>query len=142
MTNSKQQTCKRPMTKNPKIWQQIVYKTGVWLAAEIYLNLIGLDNIADYSEFIFAQDLYLTLKNHKTVKITEYPPQFCPQIDNFCPIPGTTTKLTDFQKDNCKDKAEIFENKCQKLAEPCLKIVCLASIDASGSIDFLGEIKC
>ena len=36
-------------------WQKLFIKTTVWLAAEILLNLIGLDNLADYSEFIFEQ---------------------------------------------------------------------------------------
>ena len=135
MTNSKEQIYKRPMTKKPKTWQQVTYKTGVWLAAEIWLNLIGLDNIADYSEFIFAQDLYLNLKNRRTVKITEYPPQFCPQIDDFCPIPRTLTKPTDIEEDSCTAKVEIFKNKCQQLVKPCLKIVCLTSIDFSVSIN-------
>ncbi len=122
------------MTNNKKTWKQVVYKTGFWLAAEIWLNLIGLDNIADYSEFIFAQDLDLKLKNknRRTVKITEYPPQFCPKIDDLCPIPGTVTKTTDLiEKDSCKEKVEIFKNKCQQLTEPCIKIVCLTSINSA-----------
>ena len=127
MTNSKEIAYKRPMTKNPKIWQQVAYKTGVWLAAEIWLNLIGLDNIADYSEFIFAQDSDLNLKNRRTVKITEYPPQFCPEIDDFCPIPGTVTQPQDLKAAGDRAKTKIFKNKCQKLAEPCIKIRCLAT---------------
>ncbi len=115
------------MTKIKKTWKQFIYKTGVWLAAEIWLNIIGLDNIADYSEFIFAQDLYLNEKNRRTVKITEYPPQFCPQINDFCPIPGTTNKPKDLAKNSSKAKTKIFKNKCQKLADPCIKIRCLAT---------------
>ncbi len=121
------------MTNNKKTWKQVVYKTGFWLAAEIWLNLIGLDNIADYSEFIFAQDLDLKLKNknRRTVKITEYPPQFCPKIDDFCPIPGTVTKPSDLEQHSYSTKVEIFNNKCQNLAEPCLKIVCMTAIDSN-----------
>lgn len=33
-------------------WKKILGKTIVWLAAEIYLNFLGLDNLADYDEFI------------------------------------------------------------------------------------------
>jgi hypothetical protein len=107
------------------MWKQIVYKTGIWLIAEIWLNIIGLDNIADYSEYIFANNLNLDIntKNRLTVKITEYPPQFCPQIDDFCPIPGTTNKPTDIEEHSDKFKATIFKNKCQQLVKPCLKIV-------------------
>ena len=125
MTNSKERAYKRPMTKNKKMWTKVAYKTGVWLAVEIWLNMIGLDNIADYSEFIFAQDLEINKKNRRTVKVTEYPPQFCPKIDDFCPIPGVTNKPTDLKEHSCTTKAEIFKNKCQQLPEPCLKIVCL-----------------
>lgn len=38
-------------------WKKLFVKTTVWLAAEIILNLIGLDNLADYSEFIYEQDV-------------------------------------------------------------------------------------
>ncbi|MDJ0570914.1 MAG: hypothetical protein QNJ53_17965 [Pleurocapsa sp. MO_192.B19] len=113
------------MTHTKKTWRKVVYKTGVWLAAEIWLNIIGLDNIADYSEFIFGQNLNLNKKNRRTVKITEYPPQFCPKIDDFCPIPGTVNKPKDLEKESCNSKAETFKNKCQQLTMPCLKIVCL-----------------
>ncbi len=119
------------MTNDKTKWKQFVYKIGVWLAAEICLNLIGLDNIADYSEYIFAQDLDLKLKNRRTVKITEYPPQFGPQIDDFCPIPGTVTKPSDLEQHSYSTKVEIFNNKCQNLAEPCLKIVCMTAIDSN-----------
>ena len=36
-------------------WQKITF----WLIAEITLNLIGLDDLADYSEFIFEQQAVL-----------------------------------------------------------------------------------
>lgn len=135
MTNSKKWSYTKPMTKQPKMWQQVVCKTGVWLAVEIWLNIIGLDNIADYSEFIFAQDSELDLKNRKTVRINEYPPQFCPHINNVCPIPVTATKLINIKEYSSKVKAEIFEKKCQQLKEPCLKIMCMPSSDSNISIN-------
>ena len=113
--------------QKPKIWQQVVYKTGVWLAAEVWLNLIGLDNIADYGEFVFGQDLALNQKNRRTVKVIEYPPQFCSQINDFCPIPGTVIKPIDIERDRYKLKKEIFNNKCRQLVEPCLKVMCLTT---------------
>lgn len=115
------------MTKNLKTWQRVVYKTGVWLTVEIWLNIIGLDNIADYSEFVFAQDLALNKKNRRTVKVFEYPPQFCPHIDDFCPIPVTAIKPKDLEENSCKSKAEILKNKCQQLEEPCIKIMCVST---------------
>lgn len=38
-------------------WKKLLVKTTVWLAAEIILNLLGLDNLADYSEFIYEQEV-------------------------------------------------------------------------------------
>ena len=34
-------------------WKILLTKTLVWLSVEIVLNFIGLDTIADYSEFVF-----------------------------------------------------------------------------------------
>lgn len=34
-------------------WKALIIRTTVWLAAEIMLNMIGLDDLADYSEFLF-----------------------------------------------------------------------------------------
>ena len=34
-------------------WGKLCGKALVWLAIEIMLNLTGMDNVADYSEFIF-----------------------------------------------------------------------------------------
>lgn len=34
-------------------WQKLLVKLTIWLTLEIVLSLMGLDNIADYSEFIF-----------------------------------------------------------------------------------------
>ena len=119
------------MTKSNR--QNISLKLGVWLAAEVWLNIIGLDDIADYSEFIFAYnlDLNLNVKHHKTVKAIENLPQFCSQIDDFCPIAITVTAITDLERNDLIVKVEIFKNKCQKLAKPCLKSLCLPSIYSS-----------
>lgn len=38
-------------------WKKLLIKTAVWLVAEILLNLLGMDNLADYSEFVFERDL-------------------------------------------------------------------------------------
>lgn len=34
-------------------WKKIMIKITCWLIVEIILNLLGLDNLADYSEFVF-----------------------------------------------------------------------------------------
>ena len=36
-------------------WRKGLVKTSVWLAAEILLNCLGIDDLADYSEFIFER---------------------------------------------------------------------------------------
>lgn len=38
----------------------IVVKVMTWLFAEVILNLVGLDNLADYSEFLFEHELGIT----------------------------------------------------------------------------------
>jgi hypothetical protein len=38
-------------------WNKLLMKVAVWLTAEILLNFLGLDNIADYSEFLLDNDL-------------------------------------------------------------------------------------
>lgn len=119
------------MTKNPKMWKRTVYKIGLWLTAEIWLNLIGLDNFADYSEFIFTQESFLNLKNRRTVKINRYPPRFCPEINHFCPLPGTVVKSADLPRNTNQAQTEIFKNKCRQLTKPCIKIVYLNFLDSN-----------
>jgi hypothetical protein len=36
-------------------WKKGLVEITVWLIAEIILNLLGLDNLADYSEFVFER---------------------------------------------------------------------------------------
>lgn len=51
-------------------WKKLLVKTTVWLAAEIILNLLGLDNLADYSEFIYEQEvMVLTQAPHPNTLI-------------------------------------------------------------------------
>lgn len=33
-------------------WKKLFVKTSVWVTAEIVLTVVGLDNLADYSEFV------------------------------------------------------------------------------------------
>lgn len=34
-------------------WHKLLVKISFWLAAEIVLNLLGIDDLADYSEFVY-----------------------------------------------------------------------------------------
>lgn len=36
-------------------WKHLIVKTTFWIAAEVLLNVTGLDNLADYSEFMEQQ---------------------------------------------------------------------------------------
>ena len=50
-------------------WKRLVLEITVWLVAEIVLNLLGLDNLADYSEFIF-QSKFLLVSNSLELSTT------------------------------------------------------------------------
>ena len=52
-------------------WQELFLKLICWLALEIILNLIGLDDLADYSEFIFNYDNVNLTENSK-VQILDF----------------------------------------------------------------------
>lgn len=43
-------------------WQRIWAKATFWLVTEIILNLLGIDNLADYSEFLFEQEVAIALR--------------------------------------------------------------------------------
>ena len=38
-------------------WKKLLVRTTLWLAAEIVLNFLGLDELADYSEVIFERNV-------------------------------------------------------------------------------------
>jgi hypothetical protein len=37
-------------------WQKLLLAITFWSATEIWFNLLGIDNLADYSEFIFERN--------------------------------------------------------------------------------------
>ena len=37
-------------------WKTLLFRASVWLTVEISLNLLGLDSLADYSEFVFDRN--------------------------------------------------------------------------------------
>lgn len=42
----------------PKVrWQKLLVQGSLWLSAEILLGAVGLDNVADYSEFLIQNRL-------------------------------------------------------------------------------------
>ncbi|MEM8614106.1 MAG: hypothetical protein AAGF93_18935 [Cyanobacteria bacterium P01_H01_bin.105] len=38
-------------------WRFAVCKFFVWLTAEIVLSMLGIDDLADYSEFVFEKNM-------------------------------------------------------------------------------------
>jgi preprotein translocase subunit SecG len=38
-------------------WQKFILKVTMWLMVEILLNILGLDNLADYGEFVFHREV-------------------------------------------------------------------------------------
>jgi hypothetical protein len=48
-------------------WSQLVLKIIVWLFAEMYLTVLGLDNLADYGEFVFQYKALLTIAEMSTL---------------------------------------------------------------------------
>jgi hypothetical protein len=46
-------------------WNKLWVKTISWLVIEIILNLLGLDNLADYSEFIFEKEVMIATVRHQ-----------------------------------------------------------------------------
>ena len=47
-------------------YHELLLKLTIWLVVEIVLNLMGLDDMADYSEFVF------TNRNTATVSLNSY----------------------------------------------------------------------
>jgi hypothetical protein len=39
---------------------KLFFKVAAWLCAEVVLNFVGLDNLADYGEFIEQSHLWLS----------------------------------------------------------------------------------
>ncbi len=37
-------------------WRKLILKGSLWLTLEIVFNCIGIDDIADYSEYIFERN--------------------------------------------------------------------------------------
>lgn len=109
--------------------QKLFNKTVFWLIAEIWLNLIGIDDLADYSEFVFQQELDQEKKNHRTVRISEIHPNFCDIVYEYCPITFNEIELINLQiKAQINNHCTIINSKCKQLKNPCIKIWCLPKI--------------
>jgi hypothetical protein len=38
-------------------WKKLLMTITLWVATEIWFNFLGIDDVADYSEFVFDQHL-------------------------------------------------------------------------------------
>lgn len=43
-------------------WKQLLVSLSLWLIAEICLNLVGIDDLVDYSEYIFDRHAIVMLR--------------------------------------------------------------------------------
>ena len=41
-------------------WQKSILRISIWLMIELLLNLLNLDTLGDYSEFVFEQKRHLS----------------------------------------------------------------------------------
>ena len=41
--------------------QKLITKAIIWLAAEILFNFVGIDDLADYSEFVFERKIDISI---------------------------------------------------------------------------------
>ena len=44
-------------------WKKLLIRTTFWLVVEVSLNCLGLDDMADYSEFVFERNSISFSKN-------------------------------------------------------------------------------
>lgn len=112
-------------------WKTFVFKTTFWMMGEILLNLIGLDGVADYSEFLFGQELELSRKNHRTVKLSCLKPKFCPKISDNCPINEVAFQFSDSPLEDSITHHDVFVNKCAKVKQHCIKASLFSDLSSS-----------
>jgi hypothetical protein len=64
-------------------WKKVWLKATVWLAAEIVLNWIGIDNLADYSEFVFDKEVEIAGNQPKMTVVAPSHPVASQLIHRF-----------------------------------------------------------
>ena len=69
-------------------WKKIWIKATFWLVIEIILNLLGLDNLADYSEFIFEKEITLATRPPQMTFVVS---SCLPQFNYHLPLRYTTS---------------------------------------------------
>jgi hypothetical protein len=66
-----------------KQWQKACFKVTTWILSEIVLNMLGLDDLADYSEFIFDPEVIISQYHSVILVAPPHPPQV-EQDSLFC----------------------------------------------------------
>lgn len=107
-------------------WGTFISKAGFWLALEIWLNLIGLDNEADYGEFMLDQEMELARNSDRTVKVCKHMPGFCHKINDFCPAHFMLHGQRDIEP-NIHIYFTTFLKRCKRLKNPCAKVFIIFS---------------
>lgn len=61
-------------------WKTALLKLIVWIAAEVVLNLLGLDSLADYSEFLHDQEAINLSHFYQPAIIMPVKTSLCPSL--------------------------------------------------------------
>lgn len=114
----------------PKYYNnKFLLKTTFWAVTEVWLTFLGMDDLADYSEFLLSQYLALSQKNYKPSDSSTVIPIFCEQINETCPV-----KATHIQPNSCSIENDYFysyptfKHKCLKVKNFCVKAEVLSQI--------------
>ncbi|MFP4411967.1 hypothetical protein [Coleofasciculus sp.] len=71
----------KPMNRH-KQWKKAFFKVTTWVLSEIVLNLLGLDDLADYSEFIFDPEVIVS-QHHSVILVAPPHPRQVEQNSLF-----------------------------------------------------------
>lgn len=107
--------------------KKFLFKVVFWAVGEVWLGMIGIDDFADYNEFLLDQDLELLKKNSKIIKLSGSNPMFCDKINDSCPIKVMVDKRDNYDK-SYLSSLDTFNKKCRKLKHFCIKAEVLSKI--------------
>ena len=48
-------------------WKSLVIRSTLWIATEVLLTVVGLDDLADYSEFVFEKHASISIVRVETI---------------------------------------------------------------------------
>lgn len=113
-------------------WVNFYTTVCFWIFCEIWLNFVGLDDLADYSEFLFDRDVELEHKNSQVTNVSTPHFVFCEKVNYFCPIVEFNDRLDDLrfpsQPRHQLRIIQTFEKKCKTLKHPCMRLLSLSCV--------------